>query len=95
MKCYRSDVVEVAQVSAMAQNKATHRLNVIGFYCPIPVAEVKKALKNMNAGDILEVLSDDPESFHDIPLLLMRSKHDLLSIEDVAGEYKFVIEVKL
>jgi TusA-related sulfurtransferase len=48
----------------------------------------------MKDGDILEVLSDDPETYHDIPLLLMRLNHNLVSIEDNAGEYKFVIEVK-
>jgi TusA-related sulfurtransferase len=93
MKRYRSNVVEVSQVSADAQNIPTHRLNVIGFQCPIPVAESKKALKNMKDGEILEILSDDPETYHDIPLLLMRYNHKLLSIEHNAGEYKFVIEV--
>ena len=86
--------MEVSQVSVDAQNIPTHRLNVIGFHCPIPVAELKRALQNMKDGDILEVLSDDPETYHDIPLLLMRLNHKLLSIEDNAGEYKFVIEVK-
>jgi tRNA 2-thiouridine synthesizing protein A len=87
-------VVEVSQVSAGAQNKPTHRLNVIGFHCPIPVAEAKKALRQMNNGEILEVLADDPETYHDLPLLMMRSNHNLLSIECNAGEYKFLIEVK-
>ncbi|MDC0341293.1 sulfurtransferase TusA family protein [Candidatus Poseidoniaceae archaeon] len=87
-------MVEVSQVSVDAQNKPTHRLNVIGFHCPIPVAEAKKALLQMSNGEILELLSDDPESYHDIPLLMMRSNHNLLSIESNAGEYKFLIEVK-
>ena len=87
-------MVEVSQVSVDAQNKPTHRLNVIGFHCPIPVAEAKKALRQMSNGEILEVLTDDPETYHDIPLLMMRSNHNLLSIESNAGEYKFVIEVK-
>ena len=82
------------QVGVDAQNKPTHRLNVIGFHCPIPVAEAKKALRQMNNGEILEVLADDPETYHDLPLLMMRSNHNLLSIECNAGEYKFLIEVK-
>lgn len=84
---------EVLQVSVDAQNKPTHRLNVIGFHCPIPVAETKKALRQMRNGEVLEVLADDPETYHDIPLLMMRSSHNLLSIESNAGEYKFLIEV--
>ena len=82
------------QVGVDAQKEPTHRLNVIGFHCPVPVAEAKKALRQMRNGEILEVLADDPETYHDIPLLMMRSSHTLLSIERIAGEYKFLIEVK-
>tara|TARA_B110000305_G_scaffold113746_1_gene127966 strand:+ start:1011 stop:1277 length:267 start_codon:yes stop_codon:yes gene_type:complete len=71
----------------------THRLNVIGFFCPVPVAEAKKALSNMDAGQILEVLADDPETVYDMPLLTARGKNNILSIEEIAGELRFLIEV--
>jgi len=71
----------------------THRLDVIGFFCPVPVAEAKKALSNMDVGQILELLADDPETVHDMPLLTARGKNNILSIEESAGELRFLIEV--
>lgn len=71
----------------------THQLDVIGFFCPVPVAEAKKALSNMDVGQILELLADDPETVHDMPLLTARGKNNILSIEESAGELRFLIEV--
>ena len=73
--------------------KVSHQLNVIGFFCPVPLAETKKALKDLKTGDVLEVVSDDPESLHDLPMLLDRMPHMLRGIEDDAGEIRFIIEV--
>ncbi len=71
----------------------THQLDVIRFFCPVPVAEAKKALSNMDVGQILEVLADDPETVYDMPLLTARGKNNILSIEEIAGELRFLIEV--
>ena len=40
---------------------ATHLLDVLGFFCPVPVAEAKQALSNMNVGSVLQVLASDPK----------------------------------
>ena len=73
---------------------ATHLLDVLGFFCPVPVAEAKKALSTMSVGCILQVLASDPETLHDIPLMLGRTPHELLSVQSNEGEYTFLIEVK-
>jgi tRNA 2-thiouridine synthesizing protein A len=86
-------VVEATQLSPVRVVAPTHRLNVIGFFCPVPVAEAKKALNIMDAGQVLELLADDPETLHDLPMLLNRTGHRLLSIDESAGEYSFLIEV--
>ncbi|MGY8728209.1 MAG: sulfurtransferase TusA family protein [Candidatus Poseidoniales archaeon] len=86
-------MVEVVSLGDGASVSPTHRLDVIGFFCPIPVAEAKKALSNMDTGQILEVLADDPETVHDMPLLTSRGKNNILSIEESAGELRFLIEV--
>ena len=73
---------------------ATHLLDVLGFFCPVPVAEAKQALASMDAGSVLQVLASDPETLHDIPLMLGRTPHELLAVESHEGEYTFLIEVK-
>jgi len=72
----------------------SHHLNVIGFFCPIPLAETKKALHELKKGDVLEVVADDPEALHDISLLMERLPHDMDIIDDSSGEFRFIIEEK-
>ncbi len=66
-------------------------INLVGFLCPIPVHETRRALENSDIGDILEVICDDPETVHDIPALCDRMGIELIRIEESSGEYKFVI----
>ena len=40
-------------------------LNVKGLRCPIPVLKAEKVLKNLKTGDILEVLTTDPQAIKD------------------------------
>jgi TusA-related sulfurtransferase len=42
---------------------------------------------------VLELLADDPEVMHDLPMLIERSGHRLISIDENAGEYCFLVEV--
>lgn len=87
------NVVEAVYTGAAVRVQATHRLNVIGFFCPVPVAEAKRAFATMTTGQVLELLADDPEVMHDLPMLIDRSGHRLISIEQSAGEYCFLVEV--
>lgn len=71
----------------------THRLNVLGFHCPVPVMKTKEALLGLNKGDVLEVLADDPETRFDMPMVLGRTPHHLLEMQEQHGEFRFLIEV--
>lgn len=68
------------------------RLDVLGFFCPIPVHETRKALGEMQEGDILEVRADDPETLQDMPALCNRIGVQLLDTTEDAGEYRFLIK---
>jgi len=75
----------------MAQVDADITLDVLGFHCPVPVHETKRALATMDPGNIILVMADDPETKIDIPALLNRSGDTLLSVEEEAGEYHYRI----
>ena len=83
----------LGQLVMVGNKDATHLLDVLGFFCPVPVAEAKQALSTMEVGSILQVLASDPETLHDIPLMLGRTPHELLSVDSHEGEYAFLIEV--
>ena len=67
-------------------------LNLIGFFCPVPVYETRKAIEKAAHGTLFEVLCDDPETLHDIPALCDRMGLALLGVSEDAGEYVFRIE---
>ena len=67
-------------------------LNLLGYHCPVPVHETRKALVRMEKGTTLEVIADDAETKHDIPLILDRIGARLLSHVEDDREIRFVIE---
>ncbi len=71
----------------------THELDVLGHYCPVPVSQARKALTDLGSGDVLMVIADDPETIHDMPILVDRLGHRLVDVLKSAGEFRFIIEV--
>ena len=71
----------------------THKLDVLGHYCPVPVSQARKALIDLGQGDVLMVVADDPETMHDMPLLVERLGHKLVDVDNSSGEFRFIIEV--
>ena len=47
-------------------------LDLIGFFCPVPIHETRKVLDKMENGVTIQVLCDDPETKHDMPALCDR-----------------------
>tara|TARA_B100001094_G_C17900138_1_gene656028 strand:+ start:140 stop:370 length:231 start_codon:yes stop_codon:yes gene_type:complete len=72
----------------------THKLDVLGHYCPVPVSQARKALADLDGGDVLMVIADDPETMHDMPILIDRLGHQLIDVLKSAGEFRFIIEVR-
>ena len=66
-------------------------LNLLGFFCPIPINETRIALSGLSEGDTIEVICDDRETLRDIPLLCKRLNVSLLSVEEESGEFSFLI----
>ena len=71
----------------------THKLDVLGHYCPVPVSQARKALADLALGDVLLVVADDPETMHDMPILVDRLGHRLVDVLKSTGEFRFIIEV--
>ena len=73
-------------------DEGTVSLDLLGFLCPVPVHETRKAVEEATQGALFEVLCDDPETLHDIPALCDRMGLVLLGVSEDAGEYAFRIE---
>jgi tRNA 2-thiouridine synthesizing protein A len=72
--------------------KADVVLDVKGLSCPMPLIKTKKAIDTMRPGEVLEVISTDPDTKADISVLLDRLGHKLLKVREEGGVAKFYIE---
>jgi tRNA 2-thiouridine synthesizing protein A len=69
-------------------------LDVRGLLCPMPVMKTGEAIKDINVGEILEVLATDPASKPDISAWARMTGNELISITEVEGNpkvYRFLI----
>jgi tRNA 2-thiouridine synthesizing protein A len=75
----------------MSEIKADRTVDARGMNCPMPVLKTKKALDELSTGEVLEVTATDPGSASDIPALLKRLGHELLSSKEDGGVFVFYI----
>ena len=68
------------------------KLDVRGETCPVPLVEVRKALRQATPGDIVEVVGTHPSSKKEIPLAIKALKLELLSIEEEGDTWKIRIQ---
>jgi tRNA 2-thiouridine synthesizing protein A len=74
---------------------SAHSLNARRLLCPLPVIRTQDKVKQLQAGDTLEVICTDPGVMQDIPTWCRINGHKVLSAETVEGEYVIVLEVGL
>lgn len=67
-------------------------LDCLGLYCPEPVFRTRLALDEMEMGDVLEVIADDPAAEEDIKRLVRRLGHEILELEAKDEQIKFLIK---
>ena len=61
--------------------------------CPLPVIRVQEKVKELSAGDQLEVVCTDPGVLQDIPAWCRINGHKVLDI--VSGEYEYTIKLQV
>lgn len=70
----------------------TKSIDVKGLYCPEPVFRTKMEIERLKIGDVLRVVSDDPESEEDISRWVNRNGHELVSFNKSEKELEFIIK---
>lgn len=56
-------------------------LDCTGFFCPMPIVKTKMELENMNSGDVLEIVADDPGFLKDLPVWCEMTGNQLVEIK--------------
>ncbi len=63
-----------------------------GSYCPGPLMELIKTIKNVPVGEIIEVLSSDASSAKDIPEWVKKAGHELVEVKEEDGYWRIIVK---
>lgn len=62
-------------------------LDVRGLNCPLPILRAKKALGEINSGQVLKVMATDPGSVKDFQAFARQTGHTLVAQHQANKEY--------
>ena len=62
--------------------------------CPGPLLAAKKAVRELESGQLMEVMSADPATKRDIPKWAQKKGHEYLGTVEEDGYFKIYMKVK-
>jgi len=71
--------------------KPDKQIDCLGLFCPIPIVKTREAIRELAAGQVLEMRSDDPASEADMKSWSQRTGHELLEIAKNGSVYRFLV----
>ena len=71
--------------------KPDHILDATGLMCPEPVMLLHNKIRDISAGETLQILATDPTTERDIPRFCEFPGHELLLQETVDTEYRYLL----
>jgi tRNA 2-thiouridine synthesizing protein A len=69
-------------------------LDARGLNCPLPILRTKKALADLQSGQVLKVLATDPGAVKDFQTFAKQTGHALLSHDEASREFTFFMKKK-
>ena len=70
-------------------DSADATLDATGLLCPLPVLKARRALRDVPAGGILEVLATDPGATKDVEHFCQTTGCELLASSEADGVLRF------
>ena len=67
------------------------QLNARGLKCPMPIVRTAQAMRELAAGQLLEVVATDPGSAADFAAWSRTTGHELLSSVSEGPEFRFLL----
>jgi len=71
---------------------AHKELDTRGLNCPLPILKAKKALAEMESGQLLKVFATDPGSMRDFQAFARQTGNELIEQSNAADEFIHVLK---
>jgi len=63
-----------------------------GLSCPMPIVKAKKGIDSLQKGQVMELIATDKGSVNDVQAWAKQAGHEVLSVEEKNGEFRFRIK---
>ena len=73
----------------MTTLKVDSELDCSGMLCPLPVVKTSQAIKTIEVGQVLKMISTDPGAPPDMEAWSRQTGHEILESTEEAGVYIF------
>jgi TusA-related sulfurtransferase len=70
----------------------TRTVDARGSFCPGPLMELIRAIRESQVGDVIAVYSSDKGSKTDIPKWIEKAGHRLITVETLDGCDRIIVE---
>ncbi len=77
---------------APATPAVSRTIDARGSFCPGPLMELIRGIREAQVGDVIAVLSSDKGSKIDIPKWIEKAGHKLVAVESLEGYDRIVVE---
>jgi TusA-related sulfurtransferase len=74
-----------------AELKVDKTVDYKGLFCPMPIVKVSKDIKEIEVGQVLEMLADDPGSKPDMEAWVKQTGHEMVDTQEEGGVFKFYV----
>lgn len=71
---------------------AIKEIDACGLTCPLPILRTKKALAQLESGQLLRVLTTDPNSLSDFQIFSEKTGNRLLETHKVGDVFSFLLQ---
>ena len=76
----------------MTDHTTIQQLDALGLRCQEPVMVIRKTVRKLQVGELLEIISDDPATTRDIPSFCRFMEHELIEAETEVPPYRYLIK---
>jgi tRNA 2-thiouridine synthesizing protein A len=84
-------MIETIPAAATAPT-VTRTIDARGSFCPGPLMELIRAIRESQVGDTIAVLSSDSGSKTDMPKWIEKAGHRLIAVDSLGGYDRIVVE---
>ncbi len=71
-----------------------HDIDTLGLHCPLPLLRLKKALVEINSGDVVRLRATDPAAHLDIGVFAEKTGHQIIEFYTKDDIQYFFIQKK-